>query len=450
MSANLAELILHHCAESPLRPALITDGGVATYGELGAAIEHRRHELPRRSRVAILPRPNLESIAGLTAVWLAGCSAVLLHKHLPPGHARDVLRVAGVAGSFDETARFRPAADQPFRPSIGELFVGLTSGSSGRPKPFTRSHHSWFATFRRSDTLLGSLAGDIVAVPGAVDHSHFLYGLVHGLANRATVDLRSISNVDWDRVAVVYTVPTISNDIALLSPNWHSLKVVLSSGASWTPEERARFVRQLPSTARCYDFYGAGELSFVAATDVRTATGVGRPFPGVEVRIRPQGSASPGPDDRGVVEVRSDMLFDGYLGRSGRVLPRDEWVSVGDIGYMDAGGHLHLAGRTSRMFTRGALNVEPEAIERALLEHPDVTAAACVPRPDSRWGSVPVAVVTTAPPVATSTLRKWCADRLDIVHRPAAILTTDRIPTTHRGKPDYAALKRLAAEGAPQ
>ena len=95
------------------------------------------------------------------------------------------------------------------------------------------------------------------------------------------------------------------------------------------------------------------------------------------------------------------------------------------------------------MFTRGGLNVEPEAVERVLSTHPSVRAAACMPRQDERWGAVPVAIVELRQAVSVAELRRWCAERLDVVHRPNNFEMVDALPVTHRGKIDHRALQRL-------
>lgn len=447
---NVWELIERWADSNPQRPALVTRTATATYGELRNLVADYSQAVQPRTRVPLSPRSDPFSIAAVLGVWAAQGSVVLLHRHLTATQTADVI------------SRSRAQIDGPHaaihmhenRSSHGyfhhdELFVGLTSGTSGSPKLFARSHASWLATFRRSDHLFTISPAEVVAVPGAIDHSHFLYGLVHSLARGATVDLRGADDTEWNNVSVLYSVPTLAATITRNTPTLSRLKTVLSSGAAWAPRERHAFRQALPPKATIYNFYGAGELSFVAAQHLDDADDVGPPFPGVTVRIKgADGSINPA-GKPGTIEVQSDMLFSGYLDDDGHVVPATRWVSVGDTGFIDGNGNLHLTGRSSRMFTRGALNVEPEAIERVLNEHPTVTAAACVPRPDARWGTVPVAFAQSNGTSVATDLNRWCQERLDVVHRPVSVRIVSELPLTHRGKVDYAQLEQLAAQDEP-
>jgi long-chain acyl-CoA synthetase len=287
---------------------------------------------------------------------------------------------------------------------------------------------------------------DAVAASGAIDHTHFLYALVHALARGATVDLRTVDNVAWGEATVMDSVPTIAADLVQRAEQLPRIRVVLSSGAAWSPSARRQLLELLPTAARVNDFYGTGEMSFVSVSDGTGPDGsLGRPFPGVSVRTVANDGTPTAAGEDGLIEVTSDMLFSGYLDESGETAPIDTWVTAGDHGHLDDDGFLFIAGRRSRMFTRGGLNVEPEAVERILAEHPGVTAAACVPRRSTRWGSVPVAFVASSVGVTSRDLDQWCKERLDALHRPVGIEILSAVPVTHRGKPDYEALERLAA-----
>jgi fatty-acyl-CoA synthase len=74
---------------------------------------------------------------------------------------------------------------------------------------------------------------------------------------------------------------------------------------------------------------------------------------------------------------------------------RGGWLNPGDLGSVDADGYVRLAGRATDLIIRGD-NIDPQVIEDALLEHPDVAAAAAVGRPDPHAGEVPVAYVILA------------------------------------------------------
>lgn len=62
------------------------------------------------------------------------------------------------------------------------------------------------------------------------------------------------------------------------------------------------------------------------------------------------------------------------------------WLDTGDLGYLDAAGHLWLCGRSKDMIKSGGENVHASDVERALSQVPGVHASAVVGLPDERWG----------------------------------------------------------------
>ena len=88
---------------------------------------------------------------------------------------------------------------------------------------------------------------------------------------------------------------------------------------------------------------------------------VGKPLPGMEVRI-----ANPGPDGVGEVAVRSGTVMSHYLDDPEMTAETivDGWLMTGDLGRMDASGHLQLLGRKKNMIvTAEGKNIYPEDIE---------------------------------------------------------------------------------------
>ena len=161
----------------------------------------------------------------------------------------------------------------------------------------------------------------------------------------------------------------------------------------------------------------------------------------------------------GVLAINGPTVFPGYVtgrGADGPVLDglgklHDGWLDTGDLAHVDADGFVHLVGRAKDLIIRGGHNIDPAAIENALLAHPAVTAAQAVGRPDVHAGEVPVAFVTLAPGATASPdeLRAWTADHVpEQAAAPKVVTVLDAIPVTLVGKPFKPALRAEATRNA--
>jgi long-chain acyl-CoA synthetase len=118
--------------------------------------------------------------------------------------------------------------------------------------------------------------------------------------------------------------------------------------------------------------YGLTEAGTVlTVNDLRPFRGdsVGKPVEGVELELRDCNDAGVGE-----VWVRGPTVMRGYLDEPEltREAIVDGWLRTGDLGTVDAAGHLKLVGRLKNMIvTEGGKNVYPEDIETAFTDLPD-------------------------------------------------------------------------------
>ncbi|MBC2642586.1 MULTISPECIES: AMP-binding protein [unclassified Rhodococcus (in: high G+C Gram-positive bacteria)] len=456
MTELLAERIAARATENGDTVAVVSARETVDYGRFWTRVARTAAGLDGMDRLAVLPTSDVGSLVAVAAAMHAGVSVVLLHRHLLPGQLTRVLELAkpgAVVAAPNQHTRLRRLGFDGTIETAGslesdgiarrahpgaELLVGITSGTTGEPNLFVRNQRSWATTLDRSDTTFDIGSGDRVSVPGVLDHTHFLYGALHALTRGATVDLRPVTQSLLDAPTHLYSVPTIAWDVVRSGIGTvGSIREVLSSAARWPRTGREALQDVLPNASLVH-FYGASELSFVSfdrglgADDEHS---VGELFDGVDVEIRD-----------GLVYVRSDMLFDGYLTEDGVVDgPSDGWMTVGDRGRV-VGTGLHLFGRATDTVIRAGLNVEPAAVEAALIALPGVVEAACIGVPDSRMGEAPAAaiVVDGAEPRSSDIWRHLRAT-LPSPSMPVQVLVVDSLPRTPRGKLDRPALAATLA-----
>ena len=166
------------------------------------------------------------------------------------------------------------------------------------------------------------------------------------------------------------------------------------------------------------------------------------------------------PTPTGLIWVRSPMLFSGYVNdQDGTAALRvGDWLSVRDVGWLDAEGMLHLTGRENRMIVTQARNLFPEEVEARLQAHPDIRQAAVLGLPDPQRGQVVHAIVqgeatlraphaspvlhASSPVLQPPALAAWCRETLEPWKVPRHWwIWPGPWPMTASGKTDHAQLQ---------
>lgn len=189
---------------------------------------------------------------------------------------------------------------------------------------------------------------------------------------------------------------------------------------------------------KLWEFLGSSETGTVSimppADHLRKRGSVGKPPPGVEVRIFDDEGRELPAGETGLIYVKSGMLMAGYLGADApQAQRRGDYLSVGDLGRLDDDGYLYLSDRRTDLIISGGVNVYPAEVEAALLSFPGVHEAAVVGEPDEEWGARVVAVVSGA--IDLEGLQRHLGDRLSPAKRPKRIEVWPALPHNAIGKP---------------
>ncbi|WAC29209.1 AMP-binding protein [Ancylobacter sp. SL191] len=359
------------------------------------------------------------------------------------------------APALDDTPGPPPAPPTPDTP----FYVGFTSGSTGIPKGYRRSHRSWIDSFTVTAVEFGLTPDDVVMAPGGLAASLHLYAIVHALhigaravMMRAFHPRRALRLIAREAVSVLYLTPTQLQMLVEAGQGvpCPGVRLILISGAKWRADTRAAVERLFPGAA-IGEFYGASELSFVTIAHPNEPVppgSVGRAAHGVTLSIRDaQGRELPA-GEAGAIWVGSTLLFDGYAcGGSAELGHADGFMSVGDHGRLDAAGFLYLHGREKRMLVTAGLNVYPEEVEAVLTRLPGIEEAAVFGMADDLRGVELVAVLrgifpAEGPDVAA--LRAQCRAFLPAAKIPRRFLALADWPRTSGGKADLRALEEMA------
>ncbi|TPE51627.1 AMP-binding protein [Amaricoccus solimangrovi] len=328
-------------------------------------------------------------------------------------------------------------------PEPAPVLCCQSSGSGGRVKTIRRSHGSWIASFEVNRATFGLSARDCYGVLGELGHSLSLYATLEALQLGARVAVLAgdgprsqIARLAAARVSVLYATPTQLRRLLLAAGEARLPAVthVFSGGGKLDAACRAGVAALCPG-AVVREFYGASETSFITIADAATPVGsVGRAYPEVSIRLGAGGR----------VFVASPYLFDGYAEADLPSPPREDGhLGTGDIGMLDAAGHLFLRGRESRMVTVADRTLFLEDIEAALTAA-GAGVCAAVAVPDALRGQAVVAIVEGGEDAARAALLgRACRDALGEHAGPRRVLFLPRLPALASGKPDLAALARM-------
>ncbi|MEV0255363.1 AMP-binding protein [Streptomyces sp. NPDC050732] len=201
--------------------------------------------------------------------------------------------------------------------------------------------------------------------------------------------------------------------------------------------------------------YGAEELASEGAERPELWRSCGRAISDTEIEIRGEDSAVALPVRQvGEVCVRGETVMLGYYEdpeRTAQAL-HDGWLRTGDLGYLDAEGHLFLVDRAKDIIVTGSTsdNVYSRVLEDFLLTLPGVRNAAALGVPDEEYGEAVQVFLATAEDADVDPDAVGAAVTAELGHlyTPRKTVLLDRLPTTKVGKVDKKALRAAWVDGA--
>jgi malonyl-CoA/methylmalonyl-CoA synthetase len=490
-----------------------------TWGELRAAALDVADDIRGCGRVAVWAEPSIDTAIAVIGALVAGVTVVPINPsigHVELAHVLDecaldavlaarevslpeMLASRGVRAIRGDATRRSPSRRgveraMPLAPdSEAPALIIYTSGTTGLPKGAVLPYraiaadidglaHVWHWTGR--DTLVHALP---------LFHVH---GLVLGVLGPARVGSRlvHVERFSPDAIAgplsafdntLLFGVPTMYHRLAdaaerdtRIADALRRARLLISGSAPLAPHDRDRLHRT--TGRRVIERYGLTETLIVCAMPPEfgeTATGVGLPIPGVEMRLVDErgsvigsgthapaaaGASVAGIDDLGdcgEVEIRGATLFSGYLNRpdaTAQVL-RDGWFRTGDTAARDVDGCYRIIGRTAMdVIKTGGFKVGAGEIEDVLRGHDEVADVAVTGEPDPDLGQRIVAWIVPRAGCTPSraALEARVADALTPHKRPRVIHFLDDLPRNSMGKVEkrkltHAPTAQPVVRGAP-
>jgi acyl-CoA synthetase (AMP-forming)/AMP-acid ligase II len=349
-------------------------------------------------------------------------------------------------------------------PGEDSFAILYTAGTMGKPKGVELTHENLLLVAGQAADLLGLVPDDRIIGVTAFFH---VFGLGPGilasiLAGSSLIlqagfgAAETLALIRRHRATVHFGVPTLFSTGLIeqreASLDLSSLRVALTSGGP-ASDELVRAVEE----EICADFRVA--YSLTETSSVVSMTGpddppekrlhtVGRPLPGVEVKVLDNAGEQLPVESVGEIAVKGPGVMLGYYrqpGETRNVKREDGFLLTGDLGMLDEEGYLHLVGRRREVIIRDGFSVYPREVEYRLQAHPAVREAAVVGIPDDVLGEaicaciVPVeGAIVTGPEVMD-----WCRVTLADYKVPDLVRFLDEFPRTGTGKPRRVELARM-------
>jgi acyl-CoA synthetase (AMP-forming)/AMP-acid ligase II len=300
---------------------------------------------------------------------------------------------------------------------------------AGKPQVFL-SPVGWHAMTGIEVMFQALLMGDEIVV---MTHFH----------PRQTMEL-----IQREKVTILVAMPTMYQAILSLedfdSYDTSSL-FICGTGAMPVPPELGRRIQQRFGSALHIGFGStevAGGIAIPSIGDSNElqATTVGKPLPGVEVKIVDESGKELPTGQVGELMVRGDMIMLGYYRApeiTSSVIDNDGWYAMGDLARLDEKGYLYIMGRKKDLIIRSGQNIYPAEIEAYLATHPAIQEAAVIGIPSPVSGEEVWAFIIAKPGIELTAKQvlDFCRKELEAYKIPNQVRFMDDFPRTEIGKP---------------
>lgn len=379
------------------------------------------------------------------------------------------------------------------RSSEDPALILYTSGTTGKPKGVVHTHRSIISQVQTLTKAWEYTSDDQFLHCLPLHHVHGLFnGLLAPLYAGSTVEflpkfsVRGVwqrwresyptggSKVDGGAITAFTGVPTI---YSRLIQGYHAMDPELQA-ASASAARNLRLMMcgssALPQPVmqeweaitghRLLERYGMTEFVMALSNPLkgkRKAGTVGKPFPGVQVKILEDDGSDSGLTGTGELCIKSPSMFKEYWNLpevTKESFTNDGFFKTGDAVTTDKDGYYIILGRTNAdIIKAGGYKLSALEIESVIIEHPAVSECSVLGLPDKVYGEIVGAVIVPEPsvkrkreeeskPVLTlEELSSWAKDKIAPYKIPTRLIVWDSIPRNAMGKVNKKDLKKLLA-----
>jgi long-chain acyl-CoA synthetase len=483
VGANLADLVQAAANERPEASAIITSDRTTTWAELERFVRAvsgglSNRQLTRGDRVAMVLGNSPEFVSTYFGILRAGLVAVPINNAYTAPEIEAVLRSSGAKLVITDRGA-GPAVSKAAGSDVAVVEVGTdgwrrltvgstpppdfetdpesvavliyTAGTSGTPKGAMLTHRALAANLEQLVAVnypAPMTAEDVSLIVLPMFHIYALntaLGMVAKTGSAAVLAerfealdaLRLIRDHHVTNVAGAPPMYIAWSAVPNLADRLATVRMLTSGAAPLPPAVHQQFET---AGLKIWEGYGMTEAAPVISAALVSGTSkpgsVGKPLPGVEVKLVDGSGEEVDDGDPGEILVRGANLFSGYWPDGSQGPDEDGWFATGDVALADNDGDLHLVDRRRDLILVSGFNVYPREIETVLSNVPGVAEVAVVGVSHSITGEAVKAVVVPMPGIELEAddILEYAQGRLARFKSPTIVEVVDALPHSVTGK----------------
>jgi malonyl-CoA/methylmalonyl-CoA synthetase len=488
--------LFHKAYQNPSKTAIFDQFGSYSYGDLTGKAEAIAAFLLKEKKdlneacVAYIISPGIDYVAAQWGIWMAGGIAVPLCITYPLPSIQYVIEDTGaeilligpeyedLLSSYLEDSTSRcillsegfPERKNLNLPSIATdrgAMILYTSGTTNLPKGVLTTHVNLEAQISTLIQAWQWTADDFTLCLLPLHHVHGIINVVScALWAGATVqflhpfDAGQVFDIFQEgKVNVFMAVPTIYFKLishfeseselnkSSISASLVKFRLMVSGSAALPVSVMEKWLEI--SGHYLLERYGMTEIGMAISNPYngeRKAGHIGKPLPGVEIRLVDENMQEVAESEPGEIQVKGASVFKEYWKKeeaTQKAFTGDGWFRTGDIAVVE-NEYFRILGRDSvDIIKSGGYKISALEIEEVLRKHPEINDCSVVGLPDEEWGELVAAAIISNKKLDSKELNQWLRERMPAYKTPRKYLYLIELPRNAMGKVVKNDLKKL-------
>jgi len=324
-----------------------------------------------------------------------------------------------------------------------------TSGTTGRPKGAMLTHKNLISNAQEFSQVCPHGTADRVLCVLPMYHCFaWTVAVLTPLMNHCSIKIlesfnirETITSIRDNKITILSGIPTMFRLFTqwATAEDFSHVQLCISGGSSLPQEISEQFTHK--TGKKVIEGYGLSEASPVVSLNpiehVKYCS-VGKPLPGIKVRIINSHDIDLPPGQTGELLVQGPNVMLGYynLPEESTKTLQNSWLYTGDLAYIDEDGYIFIVDRLKDMIITSGENIYPREIEELLYTYPSVAEVAVIGVPDKLRGTIVRAYIvpTDGHSLNKKLLQSYLQKKIAAYKMPREFIIVNTLPKNSTGK----------------